>query len=131
MKKEGGPFTSCSEVDKYLADAEVTEKVKRTKMKMEAQYVRDSCISLPKSNPVFCIRKRRAKGDKLWDLTPQEFGENLQILISKKVSALNKSVTNANFVFGFIVKINCKYNSQNIEFRRSYLKLFKNRTGFY
>lgn len=99
LKKKAGPFTSCSEVEKYLADTDVTEKMKKTRMKTEVQYAKDSCISLPKTNPVFRIWKRRAKGDKLQDLTPQEFGENLEIFISKMVSALKKSVTIANFLF--------------------------------
>ena len=67
-------------------------------MKMEVQYSRDSCLSLPKNNPVFRIRKKRAKGEKMQDLSPEEFGENMKILISKKFSAMNKNVSIETFV---------------------------------
>ena len=59
---------------------------------------RDSSISLPRNNPVFRIRKRRGRAEKMQDLTPIEFGDNLKILISKKVSSLDKKVTIDNFV---------------------------------
>ena len=77
---------------------DITEKLKKKRMKMEVQYSTDSCLSIPRSNPVFRIRKRKAKGKMMQDLTPQEFGDNLKVLISKKVSALNKNVSIASFV---------------------------------
>ena len=71
---------------------------KKRRMKTEVQYSRDSSIYLPKNNPVFKIRKRKGKGEKQQDLSPLEFGENLKILISKKISSLDKKVTIASFV---------------------------------
>lgn len=65
---------------------------------MEVQFSRDSSISLPRNNPVFKIRKKAAIGGKFQDLTPREFGENLKILISKKISSMDKKITIANFV---------------------------------
>ena len=98
LKEGGGPFTSCEGIDEYLAKEDISEILKKKRLKIEVQYSRDSSISLPRNNPVFRIRKRKGKGEKLQDLTPLEFGENLKILISKKISALDKKVTIASFV---------------------------------
>ena len=99
LKKEGGPFTTCDEVDEYLAKENINIKMKKKRMKMEVQYSRDSSLSLPKNNPVFRIRKKKAKGSvqKLQDLSPQEFGENLKILISKKFASMNRNVSIETF----------------------------------
>jgi hypothetical protein len=67
-------------------------------MEMEVQYSRDSCLSLRKNNPVFRIMKKRAKGEKIQDFSPEEFGENLKILITKKLSAMNNNVSIETFV---------------------------------
>ena len=67
-------------------------------MKMEVQYSRDSSLILPRTNLVFRIRKRRNKGGKMQDLTPEEFGENLKMLITKKVSPLDKKISIESFV---------------------------------
>ena len=100
LKKEGGPFTSCDEVDEYLANDDIDVKIKKKRMKMEVQYSRDNSLSLPRNNPVFKIRKKKAKGagQKMQDLSPEEFGENLKILISKKFSSMNKTVSIETFV---------------------------------
>ena len=98
LKKSGGPFTSCEEIENFLERENVSEKDKKKRMKTEIQYARDSSISLPRSNPVFKIRKRVAKGGKLKDLSSSEFGDNLKTLISKKISSLNKKVSIASFV---------------------------------
>ena len=60
LKKSGGPFTSCEEIENFLEREDVSEKDKKKRMKTEIQYARDSSISLPRSNPVFKIRKRVA-----------------------------------------------------------------------
>ena len=83
---------------KNLEKGDIPENLKKNRMKTEVQYSRDSSISLPRNNPVFKIRKRKGKGEKLKDLSPLEFGENLKILISKKMSSLDKKVTIASFV---------------------------------
>ena len=100
LKKEGGPFTTCDEVDEYLSKENINIKMTKKIIKMEVQYSRDSSLSLPKNNPVFRIRKKKAKGSvqKLQDLSPQEFGENLKILISKKFASMNRNVSIETFV---------------------------------
>ena len=98
LKKEGGPFTTCEEIDEYLGKDDIENKLKKKRMKMEVQFSRDSSLSLPKNSPVFRIRKKRAKGEKMQDLSPEEFGENLKTLISKKFSAMNKNVSIETFV---------------------------------
>ena len=67
-------------------------------MKTEIKYARDSNISLLRSNPVFKIRKRVAKGGKLKDLSSSQFGDNLKTLISKKMYSFNKKVSIGSFV---------------------------------
>ena len=54
------------------------------------QYARDSSLTLPRSNLVSSIRKKSHKKGKMQDLTYEEFGENLKILLTKKVSSLDK-----------------------------------------
>lgn len=98
LKSDGGPFTSAAEIDDFLARTDITEKDKKKRLKTEVQYSRDSSISLPRNSPVFKIRKRKSKGDKLHDLTAEEFGSNMKTLISKKLSAVDKKVTIESFV---------------------------------
>ena len=73
LKKSGGSVTSCEEVEYFLEREDISEKDKKKRMKTEIQYARDSSISLPRSNPVFKIRKRVAKGGKLKELSSSQF----------------------------------------------------------
>ena len=98
LKKNGGPFTSCLEINNYLTNKDIPENMKKKRMKMEVQYARDSSLTLPRTNQVFRIRKRIHKEDKLRDLTPEEFGENLKMLITKKLSSLDKKISIESFV---------------------------------
>ena len=90
LKKDGGPFTSCQEIDEYLNNSSISEKTKKKRLKIEVQYARDSSLTLPRSNLIFRIRKKSHKEGKMQELTSEEFGENLNILLTKKVSSLNK-----------------------------------------
>ena len=81
---------SCHEIDKYLNNSSISKKTKKNRLKIEVQYTRDSSLTLPRSNLIFRIRKKSHKEGKMQDLTYEEFGENLKILLTKKVSSLNK-----------------------------------------
>ena len=67
-------------------------------MKTEVMYARDTSLSVPKTNPVFRIRTMKVHGKKSRQLTPEEFGDNLKILLNKKIEALGKSVSIKAFV---------------------------------
>ena len=98
LKKDGGPFTSCDEIDEYLKNSSISEKTKKKRLKIEVQYARDSSLTLPRSNLIFRIRKKSHKEGKMQDLTYEEFGENLKKLLTKKVSSLDKKISIDNFV---------------------------------
>ena len=81
LKKQGGPFTSDEQIQTYLDNSKDPSKVKLNRMKDEVTYARDTCSSLPKSNPIFKIYN--TQGRKRTMLTPEEFGNNLKILLGK------------------------------------------------
>ena len=81
LKSKGGPFTSEEQVQIYLADKEISEKEKATRMKCEVIYARDTCLSLPKTSPIFKIFN--TQGRKRTILTPEEFGNNLKVMLGK------------------------------------------------
>ena len=98
LKKEGGPFTNSQEIDGYLENKTISEKLKRKRMKTEVMYARDTSLYVPKSNPVFRIRTMKIQGQKTRQLTPREFGDNLKILMDKKIAAFGRSVSIKDFV---------------------------------
>ena len=98
LKEFGGPFTTTQEIDIFLEREDIEEKVKVNRMKTEVMVARDTSLSLPKSNPVFRIRTMKMQGKKTRQLKPEEFGENLKILLNKKLEAVDKSVTIKAFV---------------------------------
>ena len=82
LRNEGGPFTSTEEVDEYLQNADIAVDTKAKRMRKEVTYARDSCVSLPKTHKMFKIFDTSFKPRRL--LTPQQFGENLKILLGKR-----------------------------------------------
>ena len=98
LKEWGGPFTSSQEIDDFLNSKDIEEKVKVKRMKTEVMHARDTSLSRPKGNAVFRIRSMKLPGHKSRQLTPAEFGENLKILLNKKLEAVGKSVTIKAFV---------------------------------
>ena len=98
LKEWGGPFTSSQEIDDFLNSKDIDGKVKVKRMKTEVMHARDTSLSLPKGNAVFRIRSMKLPGHKSRQLTPAEFGENLKILLNKKLEAVGKSVTIKAFV---------------------------------
>ena len=54
-------------------------------MKIEVEYARDSSLTLPMSNLIFRIKKKSHKEGKMQNLTYEEFGENLKILLKESV----------------------------------------------
>ena len=84
LKCHGGPFTSCKEIDDFL-QKDIKDKVKVSRMKTEVMYARDTSLSVPKTNPVFRIRTMKVHGKKSRQLTPEEFGDNLKILLNKNL----------------------------------------------
>ena len=51
-----GPFTDAVEVEKYLAEPTLSEKVMQQRLKLEVQFARESTTLLPKIDPLFCIQ---------------------------------------------------------------------------
>ena len=82
MHAQGGPFISSDEVDAYLADGTIEDKVKSSRMRDEVTYAMDTNSALPKAHPVFKIMKTNVTPRRL--LTPYEFGENLKIFFGKR-----------------------------------------------
>ncbi|XP_057709633.1 uncharacterized protein LOC130927686 [Corythoichthys intestinalis] len=84
LKESGGHFTSAEEVDTFLADMTANNmKEKQERMKTEMQYARDTSTLLPKTDPLFKIRKTDING-KQRDKTAQEFGEALKVFLGRK-----------------------------------------------
>ena len=83
LKQAGGPFTEAEQVEEYLADQSIADKMKQQRMKMEIQFARDSSTTLPKVDPLFRIqvvlpnKKRR-------DKTACEFAEALASFLGKQ-----------------------------------------------
>ena len=98
LKEFGGPFTSTQEIDIFLKREDIGEKVKANRMKTEVMVARDTSLSLPKNNPVFRIRTIKIQGKKTRQLNPEEFGDNLKILLNKKLEAADRSVSIKSFV---------------------------------
>ena len=82
LKVEGGPFTSSEEIDSYLSDTTILNDAKAKRMSREVTYARDTSVSLPRSHTVFRIYNTSVNPRRL--LTPQEFGDNLKILLGKR-----------------------------------------------
>ena len=97
LKKQGGPFTDIDEIENYMNDTAVDEMTKSSLMKMEIQYARDTSISYPKSSRLFRIRAS-IDGKKTWQLTAEEFAQNLSILLGKKIKACDSQISISNFV---------------------------------
>ena len=62
LKDSGGPFTSSEQVDSLQTMANLDERKRKTRMKLEIQYARDTSTLLPKVDPIFWIRKNLANG---------------------------------------------------------------------
>ena len=84
LKEDGGPFTSAEEVATFLSDlSENNTKEKQKRMKREIQYARDTSTLLPKTDPLFKIRRTDVNG-KQRDKTAVEFGEALKVFLGRK-----------------------------------------------
>ena len=98
LKKEVGPFTNPQEIDGYLENKTISEKLKLKRIKTEVMYAMDTSLSVPKSNPVFRRRTMKFQGLKTRQLPPREFGDNLKILMDRKIAAFGRSVSIKDFV---------------------------------
>ena len=84
LKEDGGPFTSAEEVVTFLADlTDHNTKEKQRRMKREIQYARDTSTLLPKTDPLFKIRRTDVHGNQR-DKTALEFGEALKVFLGRK-----------------------------------------------
>ena len=97
LKKWGGPFSS-QEIDDFRNSTDIEEKVKVKRMKTEVMHTRDTSLCRPKGSAVLRIRSMKLPGHKSRQLTPAEFGENLKILLNKKLEAIGNTVTIKAFV---------------------------------
>ena len=115
LKEIGGPFTSVKEIDDFFENENIDEKARIKRMKTEVMFARDTSISVPKKNPIFRIRSMKIQGQKSKQLTPREFGDNLKLLLDKKLAAVDKNVSMKDFVekidalkimAGFVLNLN-------------------------
>ena len=86
LKDAGGPFTEADEVQSYLDNPAINEKVKNSRMKKEIQFARDSSTTLPKSDALFRIQVTKPDG-KRRDKTAVEFGTSLMVFLGKKMAS--------------------------------------------
>jgi len=61
LKAVGGPFTSSTEVDDYVAANDVDESTKLGRLYLEVRFARDTSLSLPKSSDLFRLMKDHKK----------------------------------------------------------------------
>ena len=83
LKQLGGPFTDAEQVEKYLADKEISPKQKKNRMKMELQFARDSSTTLPRVDPLFRVMVTQPNKKKR-DKTAEEFGEALVTFLGRQ-----------------------------------------------
>ena len=83
LKDVGGPFTNSDMVKEYVEAADLPEKTKQKRLKLEVQFARESSTTLPHVDPIFKIqvtlptKKRR-------DKTADEFAASLMAYLGKK-----------------------------------------------
>ena len=83
LKDVGGPFTNSDMVKEYVEAADLPEKTKQKRLKLEVQFARESSTTLPHVDPIFKIqvtlptKKRR-------DKTADEFAASLMAYLEKK-----------------------------------------------
>ena len=68
-------------MDAYLA-TNASDAEKQSRMKKEVEYARDTCISFPRTRPVFKIIN--TSGPRRRILTAVEFGKNLKLYLGKR-----------------------------------------------
>ena len=81
MKLLGGPFVNCDEVDQYISDQSISDKVKQDRLYTEVQYARDTTLSLPRDSKLFSL-KEKGKNPPL-----NRYVTNLKVYLSKVSSA--------------------------------------------
>ena len=81
LKEQGGPFTCAEEIDEFLS-SELDEEQRKKRMKNEVIYARDSTRSIPAAAVLFRIMK--IDDGKRRTLTPEEFAENLKVILGKQ-----------------------------------------------
>ena len=82
IRAQGGPFSSAEEIDNYLLTTDDNLKTKTNLMRDKVTYARDTSSSLPKNSPVFRIITTEGGKRKL--PTPEQFAQNLKLLLGKK-----------------------------------------------
>ena len=58
LRAFGGPFVHCEEVDEFISDQTIPEKVKQDRLYTEVQYARDTTLSLPKDSNLFRLKEK-------------------------------------------------------------------------
>ena len=93
IKAQGCTFSLAEEIDNYLLTTDDNLKTKTNRMRDEVAYARDKSSSLPKNSPVFRIMTTEGGRRKL--LTPEQFAQNLKVLLGKRNQRNN--ITLADF----------------------------------
>lgn len=90
LKAMGGPFTSATEVDRYVADGNAEEKVER--LYLEVRYARDTSLTIPKASDIFRLMKDHKK------LPAMTYVKNLKVFldnVTTKSAVTLDDLTNA------------------------------------
>ncbi|KAK6171675.1 hypothetical protein SNE40_018117 [Patella caerulea] len=77
LKILGGPFTSIGEVDDYIANTDIQETVKSSRLYLEVRYARDTSLSIPKTSDIFHMKKDYK------NLPLNTYASNLKVYLSK------------------------------------------------
>lgn len=89
LQSFGGPFVSSADVDRYVADPEISAKEKQDRLYKEVRFARDSSMSIPRNYDIFKLRK------KYRPLPYEEYACNLKIYLDNV--STNASVTMDDF----------------------------------
>ena len=76
IKEHGGPFTSPEEVDVFVC-SNIDDEAKEKRLYAEVRYARDTSLSMPKSSPLFRLKKDYK------NLSINTYTENLKTYLSK------------------------------------------------
>ena len=77
LQEFGGPFSNVDDVDRFLANDNITAEIKKKVMYHQVRFARDTCLSLPKSSDIFRLMKNHQR------LETAIYAKNLKTYLSK------------------------------------------------
>ena len=77
LKSMGGPFVSSEEVDSFMDNKDIPDRVKEDRLYIEVRYSRDTSLTLPKASDLFDLKH------KYRNLPITTYASNLKVYLSK------------------------------------------------